>query len=80
MAMEGQEASFVFSRIDEDMVRQILCNLNVRKATGADGISARLLKMTAPAIAKSLTHLFNCSMEMGALPKDWKAAYVPYNF
>ena len=53
MAPEVQEANFVFSRIDEDMVRQILCNLNVRKATGADGISARLLKTTAPAIAKS---------------------------
>ena len=29
MATVGQEASFVFSRIDEDMVRKILCNLNV---------------------------------------------------
>lgn len=31
---------------------------------------------TAPAIAKSLTHLFNCSLEMGALPEEWKAAHV----
>ena len=49
------------------LVRQILCNLNVQKATGADGISARLLKMPVPAIANSLTHLFNCSMEIGSL-------------
>lgn len=76
MTTVGQEASFLFSRIDEDMVRKILYNLNLRKATGTDGISARLLKRTAPAIARSLTHLFNCSMEMGALPEEWKAAHV----
>ena len=64
MTTAGQEASFLFSRIDEDMVRKIFYNLNVRKATGTDGISARLLKQTTPAIARSLTHLFNCSMEI----------------
>jgi len=32
--------------------------------------------MTALAIAKSLTHLFNCSLEMVALPEEWKAAHA----
>ena len=34
-----QEASFAFSTIEEDMVRKILCNLNVRKATGTSGVA-----------------------------------------
>lgn len=68
MATKGQEESIVFSRVNEDMVQQFLCNLNVRKATGTDGISARLLKWTAPAIGRSLD-LFNYSMEIGALPE-----------
>ena len=37
----------------------------MRKVTGSDGIPARLLKLTGPVITKSLTHLFNCNLEMG---------------
>ena len=51
-----------------------LTNLNVKKATGADGISAKLLRMAAPGIATSLTKLFNYSLKTGQIPRDWKAA------
>ena len=53
-----------------------LTNLNVKKATGADGISAKLLRMAAPGIATSLTKLFNYSLKTGQIPRDWKAAHV----
>jgi hypothetical protein len=52
----------------------ILHSLNVSKATGADGISARLLKLTAPSISNSLTLLFNHSLQTGSFPDEWKHA------
>ena len=41
-----------------------------------DGISSRLLKLTAPGIAGSLTHLFNCSLKTGEVPSEWKSANI----
>ncbi|XP_048579037.1 uncharacterized protein LOC125560748 [Nematostella vectensis] len=49
--------------------------LDVTKATGPDGISARLLKETAPEIAPSLCKLFNKSLSLGA-PHEWNEANV----
>lgn len=54
------------------MVVKKLASLNVRKATGPDGISAKLLKMVAPVISPSLTSLFNYSL----FPAAWKEANV----
>ena len=53
-----------------------LTNLNVKKATGADGISAELLRMATPGIATSLTKLFNYSLKTGQIPREWKAAHA----
>ena len=53
-----------------------LTNLNVKKATGADGISAKLLRMATPGIPTSLTKLFNYSLKTRQIPRDWKAAHV----
>ena len=41
-----------------------------------DGISSRLLKLTAPGIAGSLTHLFNCSLKIGEILSEWKSANI----
>ena len=56
----------------------MLWDLNVRKSTGVDGISARMLKMAAPAISESLTRLFNTSLETGQIPSQWKEANVTH--
>ena len=53
-----------------------LGKLNIKKATGTDNISAKLLKMTASAIAESLTNLFNYSLDTGRIPSEWKSACV----
>lgn len=53
-----------------------LSNLNTSKATGADGIPAKLLRMAAPGITKNLTKLFNYSVKTGQIPKDCKVAHV----
>ena len=40
-------------------MKEILENLNPRKAVGADGISPRLLRLSAPVMAEGITHLIN---------------------
>ena len=46
--------------------------------TNLDGIDMdpKLLKLSAPAIAPSLTHIFNLSLYHGLLPSDWKVARI----
>ena len=46
------------------------------KATGPDGISARLLKECSNEIARSLTALFTKSLSLGNVPQEWKEANV----
>ena len=70
------DSSFQFEAVTEEEVGRVLANLDERKSTGSDGISARLLKMTAPAIDQSLTSLFNSSLHLGQFPKAWKEANV----
>ena len=54
----------------------MLIGLNVTKAHGPDGISARMLREAAPAISESMTNLFNFSLQSGTLPVEWKSAHV----
>ena len=48
----------------------------MKKATGADGITAKITKATAPNIVNSLTKLFNLSLIPGRFPSDWEFAGV----
>ena len=50
--------------------------LDSSKAQGPDGIPVRLLKETALQVAPSLRALFNKSLNVGALPDEWKVANV----
>ena len=63
-------------QIDQSEVLDILKSLDVTKATGPDGISARLLKEGAPSISVSLTKLLNLSLNLGTFPSLWKQANV----
>ena len=57
-------------------VEQHLRTLNVSKANGPDGISARMLKETATSIAPSVTYLFNLSLKSGCFPTFWKLSHI----
>ena len=57
-------------------VEKLLVNLNVSKAYGPDGITARMLREAAPAISASLTKLFNLSIQNSQLPDDWKIGNI----
>ena len=59
--------------IGEQITSGLLKQLKTRKATG---ISSRLLKLTAPGVARSLTQLFNYSLKTGEIPSEWKSANI----
>ena len=60
----------------EDQVYNLILSLDVSKATGADNISARMLKGTVSSITLSLTKMFNLSIKTGSFPQSWKCARV----
>ena len=53
-----------------------LRSLDVSKASGQNGISARLLKETAEEVTPSLTLHYNQSLETGEFPGAWKLANI----
>ena len=55
-------------------VKDILSKLDINKATGVDGISARILKECAQELSPPLTLLFNLSFRSGKVPSLWKKA------
>ncbi|XP_072016713.1 uncharacterized protein [Amphiura filiformis] len=57
-------------------VIKLLQNLKPHKATGPDGIPARLLRETALEIAPAITLLFQASLDQGKVPASWKKASV----
>ena len=60
--------SFNFKEVDEMSVLQELSKLRTNKATGLDGISAKLLRDSAYIIAPYLTKIFNFSLRCGSFP------------
>lgn len=54
----------------------LIKTINKHKAAGVDKISARLLKIAAPAIAPSISRLINYSISTGVFPQRWKTAEV----
>ena len=57
-------------------VLYLLKSLNVRKASGPDGVSTYMLKATAESIAPSLAKVFSLSLLSGKFPSLWKSARV----
>ena len=57
-------------------IEEKICKLKVKKATGPDGLSARLLKYAGMSIAPFLTSVFKQSVEACKPPDQWKIARV----
>ena len=53
-----------------------LQTLDIKKATGPDGISACFLRSVAEELAVPLTFIFNMSIRSGSIPKAWKQSNV----
>ena len=60
----------------EEKVFNLLASLDVSKASGPDGISARMLKYTATSITPSVTKLFNQSIVQARIPTHWKKSVI----
>ena len=58
------------------IVCSLLDKLCKSKATGLDKISARLLRCCPDLLSESLTVIFNCSINTGIFPDEWKCSKV----
>ena len=57
------------------VLKQLKC-LKLKKASGPDGLPARLLKDSAVVIADCVSHLVNLFIKSGTVPSEWKKAKV----
>jgi len=62
--------------VSHNGVAKLLRNLKPHKATGPDGLPARLLKETASEIAPAVSLLFQVSLDQGKVPASWKVALI----
>jgi hypothetical protein len=61
---------------NETEVLKILKSLDTGKANGPDGVSNKLLKESASAIASPLSSLFNKSFDLAKVPTQWKKSNI----
>ena len=69
------DPTFCFTKVLPFRVLKLLQTSDVAKAVGIDKISNNILKC-APYIYKSLSAIFNLSLETNVVPSDWKIAKV----
>ena len=62
--------------VDRKGVLKLLNNLNIHKASGPDGLSARVLKECSSEISPMLALIYNESLAQGTVPDDWRQANV----
>ena len=63
-------------KIRSKYVYRKLSKLKTTKATGPDGIPARVLKECAFVLCRPLSSLFSLSLDIGVVPSEWKCANV----
>ena len=60
--------------VDTNGVLKLLNNLKIHKASGPDGLSARVLKECSSEFAPILALIYNESLAQGTVPDDWRQA------
>ncbi len=68
--------NFQMKTTTSSKVFSMLSKLSESKATGLDKISARLLRKCPDLIANSLCVIYNCSINTGIFPDEWKSSKV----
>ena len=72
----NEDVHFSIPLLAEVEVHKSLLNLDISKATGVDGLSHTILKVSAKVIAPSLTKSFNKSLASGVFPTKWKTSKI----
>ncbi|CAB4008026.1 Hypothetical predicted protein, partial [Paramuricea clavata] len=67
---------FVIREVSVAFVVNELTTFKLSKATGLDGITARLLKDSGSVLAKPIAHIENLTITTGQIPSEWKEAKV----
>jgi hypothetical protein len=70
------DKTFNLPEVSAEEVENTLSNLNARKATGMDGISSKILKLSAVFLAPILAFLINLSFSTTIVPDIWKTARI----
>ena len=70
-------AAFTFQLLSEEDVFKVLQTMDVTKATGADNIPAKILRIAVPCISRNIANLLNASYQNRHFPLSWKVARVP---
>ena len=67
---------FELKSTTSSIMRLLMKKLCKTKATGLDKISARFLRYCSDLLSESLTVIFNCSINTGIFPDEWKCLKV----
>ena len=67
---------FGFQKVTSEKVEKIINKINVIKVTGADGIPAKIVKVSKSVIAPQLSTLINITVDTGVFPDRLKKAQV----
>ena len=73
---DRNENSFYITPISSDEVSKEITKLDPRKATGADGIGAKVLKLCPDVFSANLEKIFNKSIQDAEYPMEMKTAKV----
>ena len=68
--------TFEFQLTDIETVSKIISKIDVKKATGVDNVSAKLLKAGTPVLTHHILNLINCSILNSVFPDSLKLAQV----
>lgn len=63
-------------QLDVVDIRLLLTTIDIKKTSGPDELSGRILRECAAELAPSLTIIFNLSLSSGTVPESWKRANV----
>ena len=69
-------SAFQFTTVSEALVISIISSLDTKKASGADNIPTRFIKIHPVSIGRLVTRLINHSITSGIFPELWKYAVV----
>ena len=67
---------FVIPNISEETVFNFLSSIDIKKCTGVDDISPRILKLSAQHITPIITKICNQSIKSNIFPQQWKTGIV----